>query len=60
MPARQPLEMPDRYRFHSTRPALWKRVKGLPVHRETALIFAAKVATEFRTAGSSCSPFGTS
>src|SRR5215475_3298671 len=27
MPARQPLEMPSRYRFHSTRPAPWKRVK---------------------------------
>ena len=26
MPARQPLEMPSRYRFHSTRPAPWKRV----------------------------------
>ena len=26
MPARQPLEMPGRYRFHSTRPAPWKRV----------------------------------
>jgi hypothetical protein len=26
MPARQPLEMPGRYRFHSIRPALWKRV----------------------------------
>ena len=26
MPARQPLEMSGRYRFHSTRPALWKRV----------------------------------
>jgi len=24
MPARQPLEMPDRYRFHSTRPAPWE------------------------------------
>jgi hypothetical protein len=26
MPARQPLEMQRRYRFHSTRPAPWKRV----------------------------------
>ena len=26
MPARQPLEMPGRYRFHSTRSAPWKRV----------------------------------
>ena len=26
MPARQPLEMPGRYGFHSTRPAPWKRV----------------------------------
>jgi hypothetical protein len=26
MPARLPLEMPGRYRFHSTRPAPWKRV----------------------------------
>jgi len=26
MPVRQPLEMPSRYRFHSTRPAPWKRV----------------------------------
>ena len=26
MPARQPLEMPGRYRFHSIRPAPWKRV----------------------------------
>ena len=24
MPGRQPLEMPDRYRFHSTRPAPWE------------------------------------
>src|SRR5215471_15485023 len=24
MPARQPLEMPSRYRFHTTRPAPWK------------------------------------
>ena len=28
MPARQPLEMPSRYGFHSTRPAPWKRVSA--------------------------------
>src|SRR6266513_3490145 len=27
-PARQPLEMPGRYGFHSTRPAPWKRVSA--------------------------------
>jgi hypothetical protein len=36
MPARQPLEMPGRYGFHSTRPAPWKRVSAaLSVDRQS-------------------------
>src|SRR5215472_817120 len=30
MPARQPLEMPGRYRFHSTRPADFSRKANVP------------------------------
>ena len=36
MPIRQPLEMPGRYCFHSTRPAPWKRVSAaLSIDRQS-------------------------
>ena len=49
MPARQPLEMPGRYGFHSARPAPWKRVSAaLSVDRQS------KSGVNFRRARRRC------